>query len=60
MRVAIVFYCLVVALLLFLVSDREEISHECMEANRHRAPRTPPPESNKANGNTHSVKGTAA
>jgi hypothetical protein len=45
MRVAIVFYCLVVALWLFLVSHREEISHECMEAARHRAPKIPPPES---------------
>jgi hypothetical protein len=61
MRVAIVFYCLAVALLLFLVSNREEISHECMEARGHRAPKTPPPESSRANGtNTHSVKGSSA
>lgn len=45
MRAAIVFYCLVVSLWLFLVSHREEISHECMQADRHRARKTPPPES---------------
>jgi hypothetical protein len=50
-----------VALLLFLVSDREEISHECMGASRHQTPKRPPPESNRASGtNTHSMKGSSA
>lgn len=61
MRVAIVFYCLVAAFLLFLVSDREEVSHECTEANRHRAPKIPPLGSKRANGtNAHSAKGRTA
>lgn len=60
MRVAIVLYCLVVAFLLFLVSDREEVSHECLEAKRLQAQKTDPPKTDPPNGsNTQSVKSAA-
>ena len=41
MRVAIPLYCLVVAFLLFAVSDRAEASREVLEALRQRKNRLP-------------------